>query len=75
MQTEYNTYCLELNNFFLKKLERVIVPMLTKLIIKYIDESFPPCLKEAIIVAIHENCDVQEPFKTVFSTPDCCKIL
>ena len=33
-QTKYSTDCFELNNFFLKKLEWVIVPILTKLIKK-----------------------------------------
>ena len=61
-QTKYSTDCFGLNNFFLKKLEWVIVPILTKLINKCIDErSFPPCLKEAIIVAVHKSGDVQEP--------------
>ena len=68
-QTKYSTNCFELNNFFLKKLEWVIVPILAKLIRKCIDErSFPPCLKEAIIVAVHEKGDVQEPsnFRPIF---------
>ena len=61
MQTKCSTDCFELNNFFLKKLECLIVPILTKLINKFIDEgSFPPCLKEAIIVALHKKGDVQE---------------
>ena len=62
MQTKYSADCFELNNFFLKKLEWVIVPILTKLINKCIDErSFPPCLKDAIIVAVQKSGDVQEP--------------
>ena len=52
MQTIYSTGCFELKKFFLKKLESVIAPIITKLIIKCIDErSFPPCFIEAIVVS------------------------
>ena len=63
MQSKYGRDCFKVNNFFLKKLEWVIAPMLTKLINKCIDErSFSPCLKEVIIVAVHKSGDVQERF-------------
>ena len=76
MRTKYSTDCFELNNFFLKKLEWVIVPILTKLL-KYIDErSFPPCLKEAIIVAVRKSGDVQEPsyFRPISLLPTVAKV-
>ena len=68
MQSIYSKDCFKLNNFFLKKLKWVIVPILTKLINKCIDErSFSPCLKEVIIVAVHKSGDVQEQsnFRTI----------
>ena len=67
---------LKVHNFFLKKLEWIIVPILTKLIDKCIDErSFPPCLKEAIIVAVHKSGDVQEPsnFRPISLLPTVAK--
>ena len=76
MRTKYSTDCFELNNFFLKKLEWVIVPILTKLINKCIGErSFPPCLKEAIIVAVHKSGDVREPsnFRPISLLPTVAK--
>ena len=78
MRTKYSTDCFQLNNFFLKKIEWVIVPILTKLINKCIDEkSFPPCLKEAIIVvAVHKSGDVQEPsnFRPISLLPTVAKV-
>ena len=77
LQIKYSTDCFELKNFFLKKLEWVIVPILTKLINKCIDErSFPPCLKEAIIIAVHKSGDVQEPsnFRPVSLLPTVAKV-
>ena len=77
MRTKYSTDCFELNNFFLKKLEWVTVPILTKLINKCIDErSFPPCLKEAIIIAVHKSGDVQEPsnFRPISLLPTVAKV-
>ena len=39
------------------------MPILTNLSNKCVDErSFPLCLKEAIIEAVHKSGDVQEPF-------------
>ena len=61
----------------MKKLEWVIVPILTKLINKCIDErSFPPCLKKAIIVAVYKIGDVQEPsnFRPFFLLPTAAKV-
>ena len=77
MQTKYSTYCFELNNFSLKKAECVIVPILTNLFNNCIDErSFPPCLKEAIILAVHKNGDVQEPsnFRPISLLPTVAKV-
>ena len=78
MQNKCSTDCFELNNFFLKKLEWVIVPILTKLINKCIDEkSFPACLKEAIIVAVHKSGDFQEPskFRPISLLPTVAKVI
>ena len=53
------------------------MPILTKLINKCIDErSFPPCLKEAIIVAVHKSVDVQEPsnFRPISLLPTVAKV-
>ena len=61
----------------MKKLEWVIVPIITKLINKCIDErSSPPCLKEAIIVAVHKCDDVQEPsdFRLIYLLPTVAKV-
>ena len=60
MPTKYSTDGFELNMFFLKKLECIIVPIVTNLINKCIDErSFPTCLKEAVIVAVYKSGDVR----------------
>ena len=78
MQYKYSTDCFELNKFSLKKLECVIVPILTKLTNTCIDErSFPPCLKQAIIVAVHKRGDVQEPshFRPISLLPTVAKSL